>query len=138
MISGMGKRKKRGAAAWQTAIALTQAALLLRGGAARAADDSLEKFLEMDLAELMEVTITSVGKRPQPLSETAAAVYVISREDMHNSRHQSYYYQTFKNLEAMVAGKDLGASGQQQYLAEAITPETEIEPLVYGKITWWF
>ena len=45
----------------------------------------LEHYLEMDLAQLMEVTITSVAKKPQTLADTAAAVYVISQETIRRS-----------------------------------------------------
>ncbi|HET7209728.1 MAG TPA: TonB-dependent receptor [Terriglobales bacterium] len=40
---------------------------------------------EMDLEDLMNVEVSSVAKRQQPLSETAAAVYVITQEDIHRS-----------------------------------------------------
>lgn len=87
MKSGKGKPKsqKIGAPSWQAMIAMAQALLLLGGGAVWANDDSLSKYLEMDLAELLEVTITSVGKKPQSLAETAAAVYVIGREEIRRS-----------------------------------------------------
>ncbi len=39
----------------------------------------------MNLAQLMQVTITSVAKKPQTLADTAAAVYVISQEDIRRS-----------------------------------------------------
>ena len=39
-------------------------------------------YLEMDLSQLMQVTITSVGKKPQSLANTPAPVYVISQEDI--------------------------------------------------------
>ncbi len=39
----------------------------------------------MDLTQLMEVTITSVGKKPQSLADTAAAVFVITQEDIRRS-----------------------------------------------------
>jgi iron complex outermembrane recepter protein len=40
---------------------------------------------EMTLEDLMNVEVTSVAKRQQPLSETAAAVYVITQEDIRRS-----------------------------------------------------
>ncbi len=39
----------------------------------------------MDLAQLMQVTVTSVAKKPQTLADTAAAVFVISQEDIRRS-----------------------------------------------------
>lgn len=47
-----------------------------------AATEGLEKYLDMDLAQLMQVTVTSVAKKAQTLGETAAAVVVITQEDM--------------------------------------------------------
>jgi iron complex outermembrane recepter protein len=50
-----------------------------------AAAKNLEQYLDMDLAQLMEVTISSVAKKPQTLADTAAAVFVISHEDIRRS-----------------------------------------------------
>lgn len=43
------------------------------------------EFLDMNLSQLMDITITSVSKKPQHLSEAAAAIYVISNEDIKRS-----------------------------------------------------
>ncbi len=40
---------------------------------------------EMSLESLMDVEVTSVAKKPQTLSDTAASVYVISREEIRRS-----------------------------------------------------
>ena len=55
--------------------------------AADATDVDLEQLMRQDVhrGERMDTTITSVGKRNQKLSETAAAVYVISQEDIRRS-----------------------------------------------------
>ncbi|MGV7220472.1 MAG: TonB-dependent receptor plug domain-containing protein [Nitrospinales bacterium] len=47
----------------------------------------IDDLLDKDLIEIMqmEVTITSVNKRPQKLSDTASAIYVISSEDIKRS-----------------------------------------------------
>jgi iron complex outermembrane recepter protein len=50
-----------------------------------AADKALEQYLEMDLAQLMEVTITSVAKKPQTVADSAAAIFVISQDDIRRS-----------------------------------------------------
>jgi len=42
-------------------------------------------FAEMTLEELMNIEITSVSRRPQRLSEAAAAVFVITQEDIRRS-----------------------------------------------------
>lgn len=43
------------------------------------------RYLDMDLVQLMQVTVTSVAKKPQTLADTPAAVYVISQEDIRRS-----------------------------------------------------
>ena len=48
-------------------------------------DEVPNEFLEMDISQLMQVTITSVSKREQSLSDAAAAVFVISQDDIHRS-----------------------------------------------------
>lgn len=47
-------------------------------------------------------------------------------------------WKPMQNLEVMLAGQNLLNSSQLQYVAELITPATEIERIVYGKITWRF
>ncbi len=47
------------------------------------AKDVGNEFLDMDIAQLMQITITSVSKRPQSLSDSAAAVFVITADDIH-------------------------------------------------------
>ena len=42
-------------------------------------------LFELSLEQLMDVVVTSVSKRSQPLSSTAAAVHVISAEDIRRS-----------------------------------------------------
>ncbi len=70
----------------KTQALLVAQTILLHGLAPSwAASDTLDKYLDMDLAQLMQVTITSVAKKPQPLADTAAAVYVISQEDIRRS-----------------------------------------------------
>jgi len=43
------------------------------------------EFLDMDIGQLMQITITSVSKRPQNLSDSPAAVFVITSEDIARS-----------------------------------------------------
>lgn len=50
-----------------------------------AKDKNVNHYLDMDLSELMQVPITSVSKKPQALSDTAAAVFVITRNDIKKS-----------------------------------------------------
>jgi iron complex outermembrane recepter protein len=57
--------------------------LLIAAGAARA--QSLEELRQLSLEDLANIEITSVSKRPESLSQAAAAVYVITREDIRAS-----------------------------------------------------
>lgn len=50
-----------------------------------AKDENVNQYMDMDLSELMQVTITSVSKKPQALSDTAAAVFVITQGDIKKS-----------------------------------------------------
>ena len=53
--------------------------------AARAQTPSRVDLTQMNLEDLMNVTVTSVSKKEQTLSRTAAAVFVINQEDIHRS-----------------------------------------------------
>ena len=44
-----------------------------------------DEILGMDLTELMEMEITSVSKRPEPLHKAASAIYVLTQEDIRRS-----------------------------------------------------
>ena len=44
-----------------------------------------DDFFDMDIAQLMQITITSLSKKPQNLSDSAAAVFVITQDDIHRS-----------------------------------------------------
>ncbi len=66
-----------------TAVAVMATILPMQPAMATAEADNL--YLEMDLSQLMQVTVTSVGKKPQTLANTPAAVYVISQEDIRRS-----------------------------------------------------
>ncbi|AGF77309.1 outer membrane receptor for ferrienterochelin and colicins [Desulfocapsa sulfexigens DSM 10523] len=44
-----------------------------------------EEMLDLDLSELMEIQITSAGRKAQNLGDVAAAVYVIDQAAIHNS-----------------------------------------------------
>jgi len=51
----------------------------------RAAEGDSIGLSQLSLEELMNVEVTSVSKKPEKLSEAAAAIYVITREDIHRS-----------------------------------------------------
>ena len=49
------------------------------------AEESVEDFLDLGLEDLLSMEITSVSKKKQRLTEAAAAVFVISQEDIRRS-----------------------------------------------------
>lgn len=67
------------------ALVITQTLLFQGIAPAFAVSESLDKYLDMDLAQLMQVTVSSVAKKPQTLADTPAAVYVITQEDIRRS-----------------------------------------------------
>ena len=67
-----------------TLIALAAVAALPGFAQASPPGDSADLF-DMSLEQLMDVVVTSVSKRSQPLSSAAAAVHVISAEDIRRS-----------------------------------------------------
>ena len=52
---------------------------------AAASEDLPEDLTRLSLEELAEIQVTSVARRPQSLAEAAAAVFVITREDIQRS-----------------------------------------------------
>jgi len=67
---------------------LLAASLVIEGKAADVGDvgrDALPDLSSLSLQQLSAVKVTSVSKRQQKLSQVAAAVYVISREEIHRS-----------------------------------------------------
>src|SRR5205085_9927098 len=49
------------------------------------ATSSKVDVMDMDLESLMKIEVTSVSKRPEKLSDAAAAIYVITQEDIRRS-----------------------------------------------------
>ncbi len=64
----------------------TLLAVFLFGRAARAADPGVDPdYATLSLEQLSSIKVTSVAKKQQRLSRTAAAVYVITSEEIHRS-----------------------------------------------------
>lgn len=51
--------------------------------------DSLEALKQLSIDQLMNVEVTSVSRRPEPLSKTASAIQVITQEDIRRSGSSS-------------------------------------------------
>ncbi|MBM9613011.1 TonB-dependent receptor plug domain-containing protein [Desulfobulbus rhabdoformis] len=49
------------------------------------AEPTMNEYFDMDIAQLMNITVTSASKKAQSLSDVPAAIYVISQEDIRRS-----------------------------------------------------
>ena len=67
------------------ALAASLLLALLPRESAAARPAASNEFLDMDLAQLMNITVTSVAKKEQQLQDAPAAVYVITQEDIRRS-----------------------------------------------------
>ncbi|MDQ6992237.1 MAG: hypothetical protein Q9M31_02085, partial [Mariprofundus sp.] len=68
-----------------------------------ASESDLSSLLNMDMKQLMDVEVTTVDKWAQPLDDVAAAITVLSHEDMMRSGMQ-----TVPELMRMVPGIQVG------------------------------
>jgi iron complex outermembrane receptor protein len=83
---GCGLQVTAGEAVWPRLGRMILCALLL--GAATSSGQVAESIVDLttlSLEELMEVEVTTVAKKEQPLFEAPAAVYVIAQEDIRRS-----------------------------------------------------
>lgn len=69
----------------KTAAATAVALLCVVGVDMARATTENNEYLDMDIGQLMNVTVTSVAKKAQPLSDAAAAVFVLTQEDIRRS-----------------------------------------------------
>lgn len=69
----------------RSALVSRLAAMLLTMWSAIAVADESDAFLDLNIQELMDVDVTSASKSAKPLSQTPAAVTVISQEDIRRS-----------------------------------------------------
>lgn len=83
MIMGADKRVRKGCPCWW---ALVLVATLAWAPGAPAAGDTLE---DLDLEQLMALEVTSAARKPQTLSQTASAVFVITARDIRRSGARS-------------------------------------------------
>ena len=59
--------------------------LLVCGGATASDMETMDDLTELSIQELMDLDVTSVSKKKQKLLDAAAAVYVITGQDLHRS-----------------------------------------------------
>jgi iron complex outermembrane receptor protein len=96
---------------------LTGVALAFLGGTAFATpDDELDpkELINMSLAQLSNIEVTSVSKKAEKESEAAAAIYVITQDDIRHSGMQS-----IPELLRVVPGLDVAQSGSHQWAITA-------------------
>ena len=70
-----------------TTVLAVMALMLVAGSAQRAGAREIQtnEYLDLDIAQLMNITVTSVAKKEQRLADAPAAVFVITQEDIHRS-----------------------------------------------------
>lgn len=68
-----------------SALALTLASVLCPGDLAAASDPVLPDLTSLSLEELMTIEVTSPSKRAEPLGDTPAAIFVLTRDDIRRS-----------------------------------------------------
>jgi len=68
---------------WEFLILFAFLSTIVSNSAIAESDMDLpDDLTDMSLEQLMDIEVTSVSKRPQKISEAAAAVYVVTREDI--------------------------------------------------------
>ena len=79
-------KPKRASKAWRR-LALT-ASLSLLAPCVSPGQTSSRDLTAVSLEDLMNIQVTSVSKKEQPLAKTGAAVFVITQEDKHKATRQ--------------------------------------------------
>jgi len=96
---------------WQVSTALASLGMLLIAASAQAADDMNPKDLvNLSLAELSNIEVTSVSKKSEKEIDAAAAIYVITQDDIKHSGMTS-----IPELLRMVPGLDVAQSGAHEW-----------------------
>jgi iron complex outermembrane recepter protein len=87
-MPNLSQRPPKGRLAARLRVQAVLGALLLVSRAAAQTPDSLPApgaLKRMSLEQLMAIEVSSVSRRPEPLSEAASAIQVITREDIRRS-----------------------------------------------------
>ena len=99
------------------AIALLLVLFCVPAALAEDVDDEEELIAEMkdlDIEELLDMEITSLSRKAEPLSETAAAIYVLTNEDIMRSGAT-----TIPDLLRMVPGLQVAQCGAKAWAVTA-------------------
>jgi iron complex outermembrane recepter protein len=108
----------------QLAISLA----LVAGLAAPArADDAQKDLTDIGFEELMQIQITSVAKKPQRLVDTAAAVFVLTQDDIRRSGHMSVpellrMVPGVNVAHSTASGWQVGIRGDQEKFSRSLLP----------------
>ena len=73
-----------------------------------------ENFLEFDITELVNITVTSISKTEQKLLDAPAAIYVLTSEDLKRSGAK-----TIPDALRLVPGMDVGQVSSNDYAVSA-------------------
>lgn len=95
---------------FKTAICVGVLSALLGGGAHAGQQSEGEDLLDLSLQQLSDIEVTSVSKRAEKASQAAAAVYVITQEDIRRSGMQGV-----PELLRMVPGLQVARAGSQNW-----------------------
>jgi len=95
---------------WKTLLCACSLLTLAVQPAAAAGNE----YLDMDIGQLMQITITSVSKKPQSLSDSPAAVFVITSEDIARSG-----VTTIPEALRMVPGLEVARIGSDKWAVSA-------------------
>ncbi len=101
-------------AALTTTTILSSIALVLSGPVQAADDVDAGDLLNLSLEQLSNISVTSVSKRSEKASEAAAAIYVITQDDIRRSGMTS-----IPELLRMVPGLSVAQAGAHQWAITA-------------------
>src|ERR1700709_1042179 len=68
-----------------TLVSFLSLSVLVQDSAGQAPNPARIDLLHASLEDLMDINVTSVSKRDQKISQTAAAIFVINQEDIRRS-----------------------------------------------------
>src|SRR5258708_15533742 len=69
----------------RSALACVLVSMLIGNARADVGADAAGELKHMSVEELMDIQVTSVARHPEPLQQAAAAIQVITREDIRRS-----------------------------------------------------
>lgn len=95
---------------WNTSTALMTVGLIFTAPSVLAEEINPNSLLDLSLAELSNIEVTSVSKKSEKESEAAAAIYVITQDDIKHSGMTN-----IPELLRMVPGLNVAQSGSHQW-----------------------